>query len=179
LLGDRVALHAVRGQIGWGLQDGLRDIPASPVNGEGHFIPSVPTDAGMAWFCGSTYGRGDTDTSVRKEDTLANVERLHALLPAVAGQIDFRNVRAWAGVRCTSFDRRPLVGEISPGVWVTTAMGSRGLTFCTVCAELLAARLHAEPLPVPQKLAAALDVRRQWTKPHDDNFSIDRNNCRD
>jgi tRNA 5-methylaminomethyl-2-thiouridine biosynthesis bifunctional protein len=40
-------------------------------------------------------------------------------------------------------------------------MGSRGLTFAALCAELLAARLHAEPLPLPARLAAALDVQRQ------------------
>jgi glycine/D-amino acid oxidase-like deaminating enzyme len=32
-------------------------------------------------------------------------------------------------------------------------MGSRGLTFAALCAELLAARLHAEPLPVELRLA--------------------------
>ncbi|RYY87587.1 MAG: FAD-dependent oxidoreductase, partial [Comamonadaceae bacterium] len=72
-----------------------------------------------------------------------------------------RSVRAWSGVRCASSDRRPLVGEVQPGLWVNTAMGSRGLTFAPLCAELLAARLHAEPLPLPARLASALEVRRQ------------------
>jgi tRNA 5-methylaminomethyl-2-thiouridine biosynthesis bifunctional protein len=40
-------------------------------------------------------------------------------------------------------------------------MGSRGLTFAALCGELLAARLHGEPLPLPLSLAMALDVRRQ------------------
>jgi tRNA 5-methylaminomethyl-2-thiouridine biosynthesis bifunctional protein len=35
-------------------------------------------------------------------------------------------------------------------------MGSRGLTWALLCAELLAARLHAEPLPLPNPLALAL-----------------------
>jgi tRNA 5-methylaminomethyl-2-thiouridine biosynthesis bifunctional protein len=39
-------------------------------------------------------------------------------------------------------------------------MGSRGLTFAALCAELLAARLHAEPLPVEQRLAHALLPQR-------------------
>ena len=37
---------------------------------------------------------------------------------------------------------------------------SRGLTFAALCAQLLAARLHEEPLPVPLSLAMGLDVRR-------------------
>ena len=35
-------------------------------------------------------------------------------------------------------------------------MGSRGLTFAALCAEVLAARLHDEPLPLEQKLMQAL-----------------------
>src|SRR5205085_3161287 len=122
LLGDRVSVHPVRGQIAWGLQGNLQ-VPASPVNGDGYFVPSVPTDEGAAWFCGSTYGRGETDASIREEDTRANLQRLHALVPDVAQQLDGREVAAWAGVRWTSKDRRPLVGEIGPGIWLSTAMG--------------------------------------------------------
>ena len=39
-------------------------------------------------------------------------------------------------------------------------MGSRGLTFAALCGELLAARLHAEPLPLEPRLADALDTAR-------------------
>ena len=39
-------------------------------------------------------------------------------------------------------------------------MGSRGLSFAVLCAELLAARWHGEPLPLPVALAQALDTAR-------------------
>ena len=39
-------------------------------------------------------------------------------------------------------------------------MGSRGLTFAALCGELLAARLHGEPLPLERRLADALDTER-------------------
>src|SRR5205085_10942157 len=87
-------------------------------------------------------------------------QRLHALVPDVAQQLDGREVAAWAGVRWTSKDRRPLVGEIGPGIWLSTAMGSRGLTFSVLAAEMLAARIHDEPLPIDARLAAAIDVAR-------------------
>jgi tRNA 5-methylaminomethyl-2-thiouridine biosynthesis bifunctional protein len=160
LLGDRVALHPVRGQVAWGVQGCDAQVPASPVNGDGHFIPSVPFEGGLAWISGSTYGRGDGDASIREDDTKANVERLRSLVPPFAEQLNASDVRAWAGVRCTSQDRRPLVGQVDERVWVTTAMGSRGLTFCALAAETLAARLHDEPLPVDARLAAAIDVAR-------------------
>jgi tRNA 5-methylaminomethyl-2-thiouridine biosynthesis bifunctional protein len=160
LLGDRVSLHAVRGQIAWGMQDDALRVTAHAVNGNGHFIPSVPTEEGLAWFCGSTYGRNDDDPAVRAEDTDANIERLRVLLPDIAMQLQAHALGAWAGVRCTSRDRRPLVGQIEPGLWASTAMGSRGLTFCVLAAELIAARLHGEPLPLDARLADAIDVAR-------------------
>lgn len=160
LLGDRMELHPVRGQVAWGPQDAGLRVPAHPVNGNGHFIPSVPFDGAPAWFCGSTYSRDDDDAAIREEDTRANFDRLQALLPGVAQQLEGRPMQAWAGVRCTSRDRRPLVGQIEAGVWLTTAMGSRGLTFCTLAGELIAARIHDEPLPLDARLAAAIDIAR-------------------
>jgi tRNA 5-methylaminomethyl-2-thiouridine biosynthesis bifunctional protein len=159
LLGDSITVNPVRGQVEWGLDRGA-GFPASPVNGNGHFIPDVPTSEGVAWFCGSTYSRNDTDASLRADDTRTNLERLAALLPDVAAQVDASRMQSWAGVRCTSTDRRPLVGEVRPGVWASTAMGSRGLTFCILAAETIAARLHDEPLPVDARLVKAIDVAR-------------------
>ena len=164
LLPAALALQPVRGQVSWGIEDARQNLPPFPVNGNGHFIPHVPIGAGMAWFCGSTYGRGETDLAPRKADHQENLTRMGSLLPAVEQQLaaafSSRAVKAWTGVRCASADRRPLVGELAPGLWVSTAMGSRGLTFAVLCAELLAARLHGEPLPLERRLAAALDVRR-------------------
>jgi tRNA 5-methylaminomethyl-2-thiouridine biosynthesis bifunctional protein len=158
------AVHAVRGQVSWGLLDPGVSLGDVPVNGNGHFLPDVPLDGGPAWLSGSTYAHGEGDPSPRAEDQLANLERLRSLAPDAAGQLapafEAGTARAWSGVRCASSDRRPLLGELAPGLWVSTAMGSRGLTFAPLCAELLAARLHAEPLPLPVRLAAALDAQR-------------------
>jgi tRNA 5-methylaminomethyl-2-thiouridine biosynthesis bifunctional protein len=169
LLEDRLALQPVRGQISWGFASPGSSLPSFAVNGDGHFIPGVPQESGPAWYCGSTFGRGDTDLRPRTEDHLANLERLRGLLPEVAAQLApafaAGEVNAWVGLRCASADRRPLVGEMAPGLWVSTAMGSRGLTFCMLVAELMAARLHGEPWPLEQKLGGALDVRRMPGSP--------------
>jgi tRNA 5-methylaminomethyl-2-thiouridine biosynthesis bifunctional protein len=50
-----------------------------------------------------------------------------------------------------------------PSLWLSTAMGSRGLTFAMLCAELLAAQLGAEPWPVEVRLARFLNALRQST----------------
>lgn len=165
LAGHRLWLNPVRGQVSWAPQAPGQCLPAFPVNGNGHLLPDVPLDGQRVWMSGSSYGRGETDLAEREADHRANLERLQALAPLTAQQLagDFMagRVRGWTGVRCASSDRRPLVGPIDDGLWVSTAMGSRGLSFAALCGELLAARLHAEPLPLPLSLAAALDVARQ------------------
>jgi tRNA 5-methylaminomethyl-2-thiouridine biosynthesis bifunctional protein len=164
LLESRLALQAVRGQVSWAGEDPTTTLPPFPVHGDGHVIPRVPIDGAPAWFCGSTFDRGDTDGAVRAADHRANLDRIRRLLPGAARQLgpqfEQGRIHAWTGVRCASTDRRPLLGEVEPGLWVSTAMGSRGLTFAALCAELLAARLHGEPLPLDRRLAAALDVAR-------------------
>jgi tRNA 5-methylaminomethyl-2-thiouridine biosynthesis bifunctional protein len=165
LTGGRLGLQPVRGQVSWGVQSPDHALPAFPINGNGHLLTQIPTDEGPAWLSGSSYGRGDTATDERAQDHADNLARLRTLVPALAERLapDFATgrVRGWSGVRCASTDRRPLVGALAPDPWVATAMGSRGLTFAALCADLLAARLHGEPLPLPQSLAAALDLARQ------------------
>lgn len=165
LAAGRVALQPVRGQVTWGLRTAVAgSLPPHPVNGAGHFLPLVSFPEGEAWLTGSTYGRGDADASIRQADVAANLERLRGLVPeaavALAPAFERGEVLAWAGVRYVAADRRPLLGELAPGLWASTAMGSRGLTFAPLCAELLAARLHGEPLPVEQRLARALAADR-------------------
>lgn len=165
LLQGRLRLQPVRGQVSWGLRSGDDALPPFPVNGSGHLLTAVPLDEGLAWLSGSSYGHGETGTEVRAEDHAANLDRIRALLPAagesLAAAFAGNRVRAWTGVRCASTDRRPLVGSLAPGLWVLTALGSRGLTLSALGGQLLAARVCGDPLPLPAELAGALDLARQ------------------
>jgi tRNA 5-methylaminomethyl-2-thiouridine biosynthesis bifunctional protein len=170
--GNSVPLQAIRGQVSWGLrgESALEAAawPAFPVNGSGSLIPAVPTPAGTAWFLGASFERDAENTHPTLEDQQANLARLQTLLPGTAQALapafqDAAGCNAWVGVRCASRDRLPLVGAWQahqPGLMLSTAMGSRGLTFAVLCAELLAAQLHGEPLPVENKLAHALRASR-------------------
>lgn len=121
------------------------------------------------WLGGATFERQplpalDADFGLR-----ANRERLARLLqpwPDTARAIDAaftrHAVHVWQGQRCTIADRLPLVGEWAPGLHVCTALGSRGLSFAALCAELLVARLHGEPLALERRLVQALDARRPF-----------------
>ncbi|MDA7415925.1 FAD-dependent 5-carboxymethylaminomethyl-2-thiouridine(34) oxidoreductase MnmC [Xenophilus arseniciresistens] len=171
-LAQGLPLQPVRGQLAWGPhpEEGLAAgvLPAMPLNGDGHLVPWLADDAGRpCWLTGSTFEPGDDSSALRPEGRAHNLARLARLHPplaaALAPAFAQGRVQDWAGVRCASADRRPLVGPLDaarPGLWVCTALGSRGLSFATLCAELLAARWHGEPLPVPAAWARGVDTAR-------------------
>ncbi|MGF6213572.1 tRNA 5-methylaminomethyl-2-thiouridine biosynthesis bifunctional protein [Comamonas sp. 4034] len=181
-------LQSIRGQVSWATY-GNGEEPARhhPVNGHGSWVPFFKAPAGAAgaaepaWVMGSSFERDVTELPPSPADAARahgdNWAKLQTLLPA-ASQVytaSFATARTWAQVRCASVDRLPVVGprpvdgdasdsndslngRMPP--WVCTAMGSRGLSWSLLCAELLAARLHDEPLPVANNLAKALSTDR-------------------
>lgn len=159
-------LNAVRGQVSLGaMTRHASALPPFPVNGHGSLITGVPLDDEPVWITGATYERDAPEPTLRESDHGANLTRLRTLLPSAAKVLapDFAagRVRGWAGVRCATPDRLPLVGPTAmPGVWVSTGMGSRGLSLAVLCGEVLAAQLHQEPLPLEAALARRLDIAR-------------------
>jgi tRNA 5-methylaminomethyl-2-thiouridine biosynthesis bifunctional protein len=159
------------GQVSWALHHSGDNavFPETPVNGSGSFIPAVPVKDGLAWFAGATYEQLDSSNQQRASHQarhLENLRKLEALLPRAAAhlkqQFAGEEIQAWSGVRCATSDRLPVVdavqGDGSASLWVSAAMGSRGLSLSMLCAELLAARLHAEPLPIESRLARLLQA---------------------
>ena len=171
------ALQTIRGQVSWGSYPaGQAPTVHPPVNGHGSWVPYFRhgQTGEAAWVMGSSFERGKATLPPSADDAAAahagNWAKLQTLLPA-GHRPDaqaFAQAQHWAQLRCASADRLPMVGPLLPAQalqalpeglaspWVATAMGSRGLTWALLCAELLAARLHAEPLPVANPLALAL-----------------------
>ena len=146
--------------------------------------------APLAWITGSTFERGHTRPETRAQDHEHNRQRLAELLPqaaaALSAQWDDGRAQAWAGVRATLPDRLPAVGawlndeektplaqsgiapaainsEVIDGalpIHLLTGLGARGLTLALLCADVLAAWLHDEPLPVERSLAQRLRASR-------------------
>jgi tRNA 5-methylaminomethyl-2-thiouridine biosynthesis bifunctional protein len=163
-----LGLQAMRGQVSWALQAAGESLPPWPVNGHGSLVPHFPQGTANAWLLGATFERDDTGCELRPAGHAANLEKLRALLPHSAASLEARfaagQVQGWAGVRCAWRDHLPVVGPLAPeqlpGLWLCTAFGSRGLSYSTLCAELLAAWLHGEPLPLEPRLAQALRASR-------------------
>lgn len=151
-------LRPVRGQI--------TCIPAEPgrsikavVSREGYVTPATSFGVHVV---GATYEEGATDTLTREEDHRANLERLKKLLPDFAATVDPARVGGRAGIRTVGPDRLPLAGPIpgSEGLYGLLGLGSRGLVYAPLCAELLACQIEGEPLPLERDLVAALDPAR-------------------
>jgi tRNA 5-methylaminomethyl-2-thiouridine biosynthesis bifunctional protein len=172
---DKVAaLQAMHGTLSYGsYTQTIPALPATPVNGNGCFIPHVPGSDGDQWFAGSTF---ETDAVLAADSVAqqaANMARLRELLPMQGADLTHALERGliahWSGTRCITHDRLPLVGPVDAGsgtgLWLCVGMGSRGLSFSTLCAELLAARLGGEPLPMEFSLSRSLDVNRVRRRP--------------
>lgn len=169
-------LQALRGQVTWGLHsaDNAGALPPFPVNGNGNLVTHVPTAQGAAWVMGSTFERDVSELPIQAADQNAahatNYAKLATLLPGSAPALApwFTPSHphcqpTWGQVRCASHDRLPIAGPVhsdAPELWALTALGARGLTLSVLCAELIAAQLHGEPLPLDSKLAQHLGTER-------------------
>jgi tRNA 5-methylaminomethyl-2-thiouridine biosynthesis bifunctional protein len=54
----------------------------------------------------------------------------------------------------------PRTGNYCPGLYINCGYGSRGLSYAPLAAELLAAQITGEELPIEQELASALNPAR-------------------
>ena len=142
--------------------------PPFPVNGHGSFVSGVPTDQGLRWFAGSTFRSDANALADEVQEQATNLAKLQVLLPQVASvlstQFEQRQTRIWQSTRCVTHDRLPLVGPLedaaAPTLWLSAGMGARGLSFSALCAELIAAWMGGEPLPVENQLARSLSTLR-------------------
>ena len=182
----------------------LTHLPLRPVRGQVEAIPEqAPLNELKTVLChkgyltpgwngrhalGSTYVKGDTCTTSRKEESEQNLAT-HA--KALAGYDWAQSIEhdgtARASIRLGSADHQPVVGAVIPPektteryrelykgkhnsqyevatdeqtLLVLTGLGSRGLTTAPLMAEILASQLCHEPLPMSESLLQALAPER-------------------
>jgi tRNA 5-methylaminomethyl-2-thiouridine biosynthesis bifunctional protein len=117
---------------------------------------------------GATLGADDRDPAPRRDDHIENLLRLDAILPGYGQGLDPGQLTGRVGFRPMSPDRLPMVGPLSAsdGLWVINGFGARGLVWASLCAELLAARIAGDPLPLEGDLCQALEPSRFDDKRH-------------
>lgn len=163
-------------------------LPLSPVRGQvthlaAGSLPALPlvvcreaylTPASNGIVCvGATYD-ADGDRALRIDSQQENLKKIASILGQGVLQAP---LAGRTGFRCVAPDRLPLVGALPdpaiagaferlrdvprwPGLYGLLGYASRGLIWAPLAAELLAAQLNGEPLPVESGLAAALDPAR-------------------
>ena len=103
---------------------------------------------------GSSRERVGFDPAVREEVTRAMLTAAARYVPALAG---LRVTRTWCGFRPWLPDGLPAIGELRPGIWVTTGHEGAGVGLGPVSGELLAQLITGEP---PLADPAPFDPRR-------------------
>jgi tRNA 5-methylaminomethyl-2-thiouridine biosynthesis bifunctional protein len=137
---------------------------------------------------GATFSPEDSNLELRTADHAENLAMLESLSPelfdALGGRaLDPQQLQGRVALRCVAPDYLPMAGPLLDpallaeryeigsrlpadrlpwldGLYVNTAHGSKGLLTAPLCAELIAAMLTNEPLPVDAGLACALDPNR-------------------
>jgi tRNA 5-methylaminomethyl-2-thiouridine biosynthesis bifunctional protein len=145
-------LRRVRGQLTYLPQDALEP-PRVVVLRGGMILPPVD---GLC-VVGASFDVDDPDPDSRPESDAGNLDRLTRIL----GQRIFsEKPKSRVAFRSVAPDRLPVVGKLADNVYGAFAFGSRGLIWAALAAELIAAELEGEPLPVEGALAKALDPAR-------------------
>ena len=132
--------------------------------------------AGGIHSAGATYDLHDHDPQLRQSSHDENLSKVRSLL-GDPGLVPDAPLRGRVGFRCVGPDRLPLVGALPdatptgraerlrdlprhPGLYGLLGYASRGLIWAPLAAELLAAQLEGEPLPLERTLVEALDPAR-------------------
>lgn len=135
---------------------------------------------------GASYRRDETSLAYRHDEQQENAQRLascfsqSAWLPDIIAQL---GEQARVSIRCITRDHLPMVGAVPnysqiaqfdsltqamaahyPNLYMIGALGARGLTSAPLTAELLAAQIFAESLPLSANLLTALNPNRFWMR---------------
>jgi tRNA 5-methylaminomethyl-2-thiouridine biosynthesis bifunctional protein len=152
----RLALSSVRGQVTY-LPASQRRALEVIVSGSGYVAP-LP---GGGHCAGASYHHDDADESVRAADHRENLERAESMLPGFTEGLHPMGLEGWTGFRTTVPDRLPIFGATAiAGLHTATGLGSRGLLWAPLGAELLASHLEGEPLPLSRDMAGAISPLR-------------------
>ncbi len=135
---------------------------------------------------GATFNLNEDEEGLRLEDHQENCDQLIQSFPYLNKYIDETQLNGRVGFRCTSPDYTPIVGPVPDwdyyqqnyqgwgqkkhalwpvgktftNLYCNLAHGSRGLASAPLSAELIAAMINNEPLPVPKDIADHLHPAR-------------------
>lgn len=156
---------------------------------DGYLTPQNPSNGHHC--IGASYHRGETDMRYSEDDQQQNRQRLLNCFPQAdwAKEVDTSAGDARCGVRCATRDHLPMAGNVPdyeatleayqdlaenrdtavsapvyPQLFMLGGLGSRGLCSAPLLAEVLAAQMSDEPVPLDSVTLAGLNPNRLWVR---------------
>ena len=151
------AVSSVAGQVFY-IDETRWPGPRAIVAGHGYALPAVDGRTTI----GSTYHRHVAESRLHPDGLLQVHEKMQTLFgEQYAGQTPpSAQLSGWAGWRASVSDRLPVVGQWgNTGLWVDACHASRGFSWSVLAAEMLAAAVFNEPLPLERELRQKMALR--------------------
>jgi tRNA 5-methylaminomethyl-2-thiouridine biosynthesis bifunctional protein len=147
----KLPLKPVRGQLSFFRirpdSNWAARLPRAIVCGDGYCIPASRLENGdMRWIVGSSFDENEADNQARYESDRFNQAQAAGLLNYDEGdQSELMPDGQFVGIRCVAGDRLPIIGALpqQPGIFVATALGSRGILWSALAAKLVADQVLA------------------------------------
>ena len=165
-IGIRLPLKPVRGQLSiFSIKkDGpwVQKLPSVGVSGDGYCLPAQQLEDGSyRWMVGSSFDEGEDDLGSRDSSDAFNREQAQGLLAYSEGDpAALIKVGDFVGVRCVAGDRLPIIGALTqrPGIFLATALGSRGILWSALAAKLITAQVLGDDFALLARLGFAADL---------------------
>jgi tRNA 5-methylaminomethyl-2-thiouridine biosynthesis bifunctional protein len=154
-------LRQVRGQVSF-LPSRVGKKLHIAVCRDGYITPAI----GGVHCLGASFNEDLPDPNMRIEDHAANLRRLEAMLPGFGEGTSSGMLNGRVGFRAMSHDRLAVLGALvdskadPDGLFCCLALGSRGMTWAALAAEIVVSRITGEPMPVERSLLKVLEPSR-------------------
>lgn len=162
----RLPLRPVRGQLSifsvaandaWAVR-----LPHTAISGDGYCLPAKQlADGSYEWIVGSSFDEGEVDLEDWSSSDDFNREQARGLLNYAEGDGNaLHKSGSFVGVRCVAGDRLPIIGALTqrPGIYLATALGSRGVLWSALAAKLIAAQALEDDFALLARLGFAADL---------------------
>ncbi len=181
----QIPIKPIRGQVTYPNSTTDSERLNTVICAEGYVAPASK----QQHVIGATYNFDHANPGLVSEDHQRNLQHLARIHPALAqhwlpqadsygGKVGFRAttpdylplcgpipdhdafVETYAALRKNAKVDIPVAGDYLPDLYLCSGLGSRGMTYAPLCAELLFNQITGTPSPLPQHLVTTLNPAR-------------------
>ena len=165
-IGIRLPLKPVRGQLSiFSIKAGnswVKKLPRVGISGDGYCLPAEQLEDGTyRWIVGSSFDEGEDDLGSRDSSDTFNRQQAQGLVDYFEGDTQgLMKAGDFVGVRCVAGDRLPIIGALTQrrGIFVATALGSRGVLWSALAAKLITAQVLGDDFALLARFGFAADL---------------------